>query len=198
MFHTIAQTMLARMQYLEEIDGQPSVARDREDGTPRLQRLRQVPGFAAKHETGKFIALLAASAPEGAALEIGTSAGYSTLWIALGRQERGGGVTTFEILPEKVTLARETFRLAGVADMVELVEGDARDYLPTYHDIAFCFLDSEKELYAPCYEACFEEAHSPNRCGGLFPGGQCTQPSGRAAARAGSCPGFAAKHKTRE
>jgi caffeoyl-CoA O-methyltransferase len=53
------------MRYLEEIDSQ-----DRLDGTSRLKRLRQVPP-----ETGRFIAVLAASAPPGACIEIGTSAG---------------------------------------------------------------------------------------------------------------------------
>ena len=53
MFHDISQAMKARMAVLEAID-----ARDRTDGTPRMERLRQIPP-----ETGKFIALLAANAP---------------------------------------------------------------------------------------------------------------------------------------
>jgi predicted O-methyltransferase YrrM len=135
--------MLNRMQYLETIDAQ-----DRQDGTPRLDRLRQVPP-----ETGKFIALLAASAPAGTYLEVGTSAGYSTLWLALACHAVGRKITTFEVMAEKVCLARETFRLAGVEQTVTLVAGDAREYLQDYHDIAFCFLDAEKEIYQDCYEA---------------------------------------------
>jgi predicted O-methyltransferase YrrM len=42
--------------------------------------------------------------------------------------------------------------LAGVEDVVELIEGDAREHLSSYHDISFCFLDAEKEMYAECYE----------------------------------------------
>ena len=143
MFHSIRQSVLARMQYLEQIDAQ-----DREDGTPRMQRLRQIPP-----ETGKFLALMAANAPEGAYLEIGTSAGYSTLWIAVACEMLGRTVTTFEVLPEKVALARETFQVAQVEGVVKLVEGDARRYLSQYLDIAFCFLDAEKEVYGECYEA---------------------------------------------
>jgi predicted O-methyltransferase YrrM len=143
MFHTIRQPILARMQYLEQID-----AKDREDGTPRMQRLRQIPP-----ETGKFLALLAANAPDGMYLEIGTSAGYSTLWIAVACEMLGRTVTTFEVLPEKAKLARETFRVAQVEGVVNLVEGDARHYLSQYRDIAFCFLDAEKEVYGECYEA---------------------------------------------
>ncbi|MEW6093032.1 MAG: class I SAM-dependent methyltransferase [Chloroflexota bacterium] len=143
MFHTIRAPIRARMQYLEEID-----AKDREDGTPRSQRLRQVPP-----ETGKFLALLAASALYGEVLEIGTSGGYSTLWLALACERLGRSITTFEVLPEKANLARETFRAAQVESIVHLVEGDARDHLSNYDTIAFCFLDAEKEVYGECYEA---------------------------------------------
>lgn len=131
------------MQYLEQID-----TKDREDGTPRFQRLRQIPP-----ETGKFLALLAASAPEGTYLEIGTGAGYSTLWLALACEMLGRSITTFELLPEKAILARETFQVAQVEGVIELVEGDARHYLSQYDNIAFCFLDAEKEVYGECYEA---------------------------------------------
>jgi len=131
------------MKYLEEVD-----ARDRFDGTNRLQRLRQIPP-----ETGRFVALLAASAPAGRYIEIGTSAGYSTLWIALACRALGRRVTTFEVLDEKAALARETFALTGVDDVVAFVHGDARDHLADLDDIAFCFLDAEKEIYGECYEA---------------------------------------------
>jgi caffeoyl-CoA O-methyltransferase len=142
MFHTIRQPVLDRMEYLQKID-----AKDRADGTPRLDRLRQIPP-----ETGKFLALLAASAPQGTVIEIGTSAGYSTLWLALACEMQGRKLDTFEILPEKVQLARQTFQVAQVEKTVNLVAGDAREYLPQYEEIAFCFLDAEKEVYADCYE----------------------------------------------
>lgn len=142
MFHSIRQPILDRMHHLEQID-----ARDREDGTPRLLRLRQV-----VPETGRFIALLAASAPDGEYLEIGTSAGYSTLWIAIACEMLGRTITTFEVLPEKVELACQTFEAAQVAGIVNLVAGDARDHLLQYEKIAFCFLDAEKEVYGDCYE----------------------------------------------
>ena len=65
----------------------------------------------------------------------------------------GRSITTFEVLPEKEKLARETFRLTQVEGIVRLVEGDARDHLSQYQNIAFCFLDAEKEVYGECYEA---------------------------------------------
>lgn len=130
------------MRFLEEID-----RRDRIDGTSRMERLRQIPP-----ETGKFIALMAASAPSGEYIEIGTSAGYSTMWLAIACRMLRRKIKTFEILAEKVTLAQETFRTAEIEDIVELVHGDALTYLDHYQNISFCFLDAEKEIYADCYE----------------------------------------------
>jgi len=115
MFIDIPTPILDQMRVLEEID-----ARDRLDGTERMQRLRQIPSV-----TGKFIALLAACVPEGEWIEIGTSAGYSTLWLALAARQIQRRVRTFEVLEEKATLARATFTKAGVTDVVEFVHGDA-------------------------------------------------------------------------
>ena len=131
------------MRLLEAIDAQ-----DRQDGTPRLKRLRQIPP-----ETGQFLALLAVMAPRGNVIEIGTSAGYSTLWLSLACRQRGDKIKTFELLGDKIRLARETFRMAGVEDIVDLIAGDALEFLPDIQDIAFCFLDAEKEIYSACYEA---------------------------------------------
>ena len=142
MFYDIPQSILDRMRFLEEID-----TRDRTDGTSRMKRLRQIPP-----ETGKFIAMLAASAPEGNAIEIGTSAGYSTMWLALACRLLQRKIKTFEILDEKAALARETFKLAEIEDVVELVHGNALEYLDACKNISFCFLDAEKEIYEDCYE----------------------------------------------
>lgn len=131
------------MRELEQID-----SRDRTDGTPRMERLRQIPP-----EVGKFIAIVAATAPPGRWMEIGTSAGYSTLWLALACRAVGRKIVTYEILDQKAELARQTFAATGVSDVVEFVHGDALDHLSNCNDIAFCFLDAEKEIYAHCYDA---------------------------------------------
>jgi len=142
-FHQISLEIQTQMHRLEQIDAQ-----DRKDGTPRLKRLRQI-----SPETGKFLALLAANIPEGQMIEIGTSAGYSTLWLSLAAMEMKRKITTFEILEEKVLLARETFQAAQVESIMELVEGDAVEHLDAYRSVAFCFLDAEKEVYKACYDA---------------------------------------------
>jgi len=143
MFHEIDPAMKARMEYLEKLDRE-----DRANGTPMLQRLRQVPP-----ETGRFLALMLAASPGGTALEIGTSAGYSALWLALACRETGRKLVTFEVLGEKVRLASETIAAAGIGDVVELVCADAREKVKAYDQVSFCFLDCEKEYYLECYEA---------------------------------------------
>jgi predicted O-methyltransferase YrrM len=130
------------MQYLEEID-----RKDRADDTPRMQRLRQIPP-----ETGKLLALLASNVPAGEWVEIGTSAGYSAMWLSLAVKARGIRLKTHELLPEKIRLARETFEAAGIIDNVELIEGDALENIGGYKNVSFCFLDTEKELYEKCWD----------------------------------------------
>lgn len=142
MFHDIPQVILDRMRYLEELD-----FRNRGDGTPHLQRLRQIPP-----ETGQFLALQAADVPTGQWLEIGTSAGYSTLWLSVAAKYRNQTITTFELLDEKVALAQQTFEMTGVQALIKIVHGDVREHLPNYTDVALCFLDTEKELYQSCYD----------------------------------------------
>lgn len=142
MFHEISKDILHRMKTLEEID-----KNDRQDGTPQSKRLRQIPP-----ETGRFLAMQAAQVPEGAWLEIGTSAGYSALWISLAAKERGTKLITFELLPEKVALASETFKLSKVEPYIDLINGDARGHIDQYAEIAFAFLDAEKEMYQEFYD----------------------------------------------
>jgi predicted O-methyltransferase YrrM len=62
-------------------------------------------------------------------------------------------LTTFEILPEKARLARETFDKAEVLDVVQFVESDYFLHDVEIDQVGFCFLDAEKEVYESCYEA---------------------------------------------
>lgn len=120
---------------------------DRNDGSTIVKRLRQIPP-----ETGRFLAIMAAIAPRGGFLEVGTSGGYSGLWLSLACQEVGAKLYTFEIDQDKFSLAAETFASAGVTDLIVQIQGDAREKLSIHKDIAFCFLDIDKEFYQECYE----------------------------------------------
>lgn len=142
MFHDVPNSIKERMVYLESLN-----KKQRTENTPSSQRLRQIPP-----ETGKFLTILAACAPLGTYLEIGTSGGYSALWISLACQKLGRTLVTIEIDEQKIEIAKETFKLAGIEDVIELIHGDGREYINAYHDISFCFLDADKGLYSECYE----------------------------------------------
>ncbi|MBN2542494.1 class I SAM-dependent methyltransferase [bacterium] len=142
MFHKIPQKIQLRMSYLEDLS-----RKQKEQGVESFDRLRQIP-----QETGRFIAILAALSPRGKMIEIGTSGGYSALWLSLACQRNDRNLITFEISEKKVKLATETFKEAGLEKVINIVEGDARSHLEKYKDVSFCFLDCEKEYYMECYE----------------------------------------------
>jgi predicted O-methyltransferase YrrM len=82
------------------------------------------------------------------ALEIGTSNGYSSIWIALGCRQTGGHLTTVEIDDAKVKLATESFRAAGVDSLITLVHGDALQEVPRLQGpFEFVFIDAWKQDY---------------------------------------------------
>jgi predicted O-methyltransferase YrrM len=135
-FHDISPNMQQVMRALEE-----QVARDQ----PSLRSVSE--------EVGRCLALLAISAPQGAFLELGSSGGYSSLWLSLAARARGVTLTTVDLNEKKVALARENIGRAGAADSVEVRHGDALDYATRFENIAFCFSDIEPpELNAKVYE----------------------------------------------
>ena len=81
-------------------------------------------------------------------VEIGTSSGYSTIWLALGARASGGKVFTHEIDPEKIKIARANFEKAGLADSITIIEGDAHETIREHKEpIDVVFFDAEKKGY---------------------------------------------------
>ena len=78
-------------------------------------------------ETAQFISILIRSSKSKNILEIGTSNGYSTIWLAWASQANDGRVTSIEHSPEKQVMADENLRRAGLRDWVELKLGDATE-----------------------------------------------------------------------
>ncbi len=121
---------------------------ERERGVPQHLRIR-----AVTPEVGRFLNLMAKAIGARRILEIGTSGGYSTLWLADAARETGGAVTTLELDPAKVERARRTFVDAGVEGVVTVVPGDARETLATLEPgFDLVFLDAEKPLYLELLE----------------------------------------------
>lgn len=81
-------------------------------------------------------------------VEIGTSSGYSTIWLAIGARASGGKVFTHEIDPEKVKIATANFKKAGVDDVITIIEGDAHETIKRHKKpIDILFFDAEKKGY---------------------------------------------------
>jgi caffeoyl-CoA O-methyltransferase len=135
-------------------------ALDRTDDTPQAERLR-----AITPEVGQFLLTLALAAGARTIVEVGTSGGYSTLWLALAARRTGGRVITFEIDTAKAALAATTFADAGVADVVDLRVEDAGAGLRAFlGDADLVFIDAEKQDY----ETYLELAVAALRPGGLL------------------------------
>ena len=117
--------------------------RQRAGGLPPDKRYRSLHPASAQ-----FIYQLALAADVKRVAEVGTSAGYSTLWLARACAETGGSVVTFERSAGIIQVAKSHFELAGVADLVEVVPGDARQTLGAYAGpFDFAFVDGEKDEY---------------------------------------------------
>ena len=84
-----------------------------------------------------------------AVLEIGTSNGYSTLWLAEAVKRLGGRVTTIERDEGKLALAAHNFQRAGLEPWIEQLAGEAGTLLPTLPAAAYqlIFLDSDRRHY---------------------------------------------------
>jgi len=99
-------------------------------------------------EDGRLLRLLAETSNAKHVVEIGTSNGYSGLWLLLALQATGGKLTTHEIDPERAALSRENFKQAGVDDIVTVVEGDAHEtVMELKEEIDILFLDADKQGY---------------------------------------------------
>lgn len=100
-------------------------------------------------DTGELLAVLVQTRGAQAVLEIGTSNGYSTLWLAEAVKRLGGRVTTIELDEGKRTMAAANFERAGLAPWIEQLAGEAGTLLPTLPTAAYplIFLDSDRLYY---------------------------------------------------
>lgn len=99
--------------------------------------------------TGRFLALLVDGYQPNRILEIGTSNGYSTLWLARAARTVRASIDTVEFNPAKVRMAVGHFAEAGFEKTITLQMRDAGDYLASCEDnhFDFVFLDSDRSRY---------------------------------------------------
>ena len=99
-------------------------------------------------DDGRLLRMLVEMSGAKHVVEVGTSNGYSGLWMCLGLRKTGGKLTTYEMDAGRAKLARENFKRAGVTERVNLVEGDAHKEVPKLEEtIDLVFLDADKEGY---------------------------------------------------
>ena len=100
-------------------------------------------------DTGEFLAVLVRATLARRVLEIGTSNGYSTLWLGEAARSVGGSVTTIENSEYKARLAADNFSRSGLGSRIDLIRDDAGRVLARSESASFdlVFLDSERREY---------------------------------------------------
>ncbi|HEY8449074.1 MAG TPA: O-methyltransferase [Bacillota bacterium] len=128
--------------------------REQEERRRRLEAGQSVqPLLCLNREAALLMHILLKASGARRVLEIGTSAGYSGLWI-LSALPADGQLVTIEREPEKIALASRTFSRAGFAERVQIIRGEALAVLPRLtgpFDAAF--LDAAKGEYIAYFEA---------------------------------------------
>lgn len=111
------------------------------------ERARTQKGWAqVPRDAGALLYILARTTGARRMLEIGTSGGYSTLWLAQAAQAGKGRVTTIERDAAKVNVARRNFASAGLAEVIDLQMGDAERALDRVEGpFGFIFFDADPE-----------------------------------------------------
>ncbi len=132
-------TLVALLKELEQF-GRENDAR----ATDRSQKMLNI-----TPDTGQFLLLLIRALKAERVLEIGTSNGYSTLWLAHAVQPLGGSVITLDISSAKADMARANFTRAGLQAWIDLKVLDAGEFLRQQANevFDFIFLDSNREAY---------------------------------------------------
>lgn len=101
-------------------------------------------------DQGKLLYLTARAANARTIVEFGTSFGISTIYLAAAARANGGRVVGTEREPAKVKAARANVAAAGVAQFVDVLEGDAMKTLASLEaSIDFLLLDGWKDIYLP-------------------------------------------------
>jgi predicted O-methyltransferase YrrM len=100
-------------------------------------------------DTGEFLVVLVKAMDAKRVLEIGTSNGYSTLWLAKAARDVGGAVTTVELSELKIGMAKANFARSGLERFITLVLDNAGTVLKRTPDasVDLLFLDSERPEY---------------------------------------------------
>ena len=101
--------------------------------------------------TAEFLYSFIIEAKSKNVIEIGTSNGYSGIWLGKALKKTGGKLTTIEFYDKRLDIAKENFKQCGVLDVITTKRGDASailEYLPEDFEIDFAFIDACKKQYS--------------------------------------------------
>jgi caffeoyl-CoA O-methyltransferase len=114
----------------------------------QLRREQSAGMMNVPERDGRLLRLLAESIDAKHVVEIGTSNGYSGIWLCLALTRTSGRLTTYELDRRRAELARKNFKRAGVDGLVTLVLGDAhREVKKLGRPIDLLFIDADKDGY---------------------------------------------------
>jgi predicted O-methyltransferase YrrM len=121
------------------------------------ERANELPGserIQALHpDSGRFLYVLALAKGVKNIVEVGTSYGYSTLWLASAAQVNGGKVVAYDMNLERLAAARTNFVEAGLTDVIEIVGGDARETLRGRTEpVDLLLIDTDKSYYETFFD----------------------------------------------
>ena len=137
----------ALLGLLDELSAFGEASDARETARPRLM-------LNITSDTGRLLWILVRLARPRRILEVGTSNAYSTIWLADAARAVGARVVTLEVNPDKARLARQNLTRAGVAEVVEIVEGPAQEALTRLSGpFEIVFLDADRASYLGYVEA---------------------------------------------
>lgn len=125
------------------------------ESLPREEFGKRIDEFllAVGPETGQFINMLVKVAGARHIVEVGTSHGYSTIWLAEAANLTGGRVTTLDLHAGKQAFAKDALAEVGLGDRVDFVLGDALETLRAGEGpVDFVLLDIWKTEYIPCFD----------------------------------------------
>jgi len=101
-------------------------------------------------ETAALLHILVRATHRQSILEIGTSNGYSTIWLAHAMRARSNGrLVSIERNPAKLEMARENLQRAGLLNSVTLLEGEASDTVKTLEGPFDCVFFDADRISAP-------------------------------------------------
>ena len=104
-------------------------------------------------ETGNFLNMIVKIAKCKNGIEIGTSNGYSGLWLGEAFKETGGKLSTVEFWEKRQSVAIENFKKCGVADVINPILGAGDEVLKQWTEpLDFAFLDANKAQYIEFFE----------------------------------------------